>query len=642
MSEQHESVAARLGGGLVEAAAADVGFLREAARRRRLTILAVVLGIPALYLWLRIVAGAPFDFFRLPTLPPDWPIYLIPIAIVLALGAAVAAPLLSGRSPHVLYRPEEIEVSFEDVKGLDPILDEVVKTLNIFLGHRLYRDRLGGTPRRGLLFEGAPGTGKTHLAKAMARQAGVPFLYASSTSFQSMWYGATARRIRSYFKQLRKAALREGGAIGFIEEIDAIAGRRSEMSSAVWQGTISRAGGCNTTPATPASLEVNAFTSEGTGGVVNELLVQMQSFDTPPFGHRVRNRLADMINAFLPPHRNIKRRPAPYHNVLLIAATNRADMLDPALLRPGRFDRRLTFELPARSSRRELVDYFLDRKAHDPGLDEGEARDLIAAQTFGYTPVMLGHLFDEALVLALKGGHDGMSANDVQEARLIQEVGLKNPVEYTARERQVVATHEAGHATVAYLAGTRRLEVLTIIKRSGSLGLLAHGDLEEVYTRTKAEMYALVDIAMGGMVAEELWFGEASTGPSSDLAYATRVACEIVGSAGMGSSLVSLAAVENSALNDTNIVGRVLGDREARPEVDRLLATAKVRVRALLDANRHLVEALRDALLERDELVGEEISAVLTAAGAPVIEGLRHDLRTGDRRRRDWLSPAEN
>ena len=579
-------------------------------------------------MWWRILDARPFNVLALPDLPQDPFLLLLPLLLIVALVAVVAGPIASGRSPHVLFRPEQIDVSFDDVKGIDGIVDEVVKTLNTFLGYALYRDRLGGNPRRGLLFEGAPGTGKTHVAKAMAREAGVPFLYVSATSFQSMFYGATARKIRSYFKALRAAARREGGAIGFIEEIDAIAGARSGLSSApmpeVARST-SLACGHGAPPIVSASHEmtVNAMgVSEGTGGVVNELLVQLQSFDTPPLSDRAYNAVAGAVNGFLPAGRQIQKRLPSYNNILVVAATNRADSLDPALLRPGRFDRRLEFELPAKQARRQLVDHFLARKSHLPELELDTHRDSIAGQTFGFTPVMIEHLFDEALVLALKDGRDAFGWRDVEQARLADQVGMRNPVKYTDRERRTVATHEAGHATTAYLSGTRRLEVLSIIKRKGSLGLLSHGDLEEVWTRSRREMYALVDIAMGGMVAEELWFGEAGTGPGSDLAYATQVACEIVGSSGMAGSLVSLAAVQNTAFNDTNLVGRVLADPLTRPAVDRLLGEAKARVRAVLAVNRHLVDALRDALLARDELLGQEITDVLEAAGPPQLEEL--------------------
>jgi hypothetical protein len=170
---------------------------------------------------------------------------------------------------------------------------------------------------------------------------------------------------------------------------------------------------------------------------------------------------------------------------------------------------------------------------------------------------------------------------------------------------------------------------------------LAHGDLDEVYTRSRSELHALIDIAMGGMVAEELWFGESSTGPSGDLLSATRVAAEIVGAAGLAGSLVSLAAVQTGPFSDTNLVGRVLADPRARPEVDRILAVSKARARALLDANRHVVEALRDALLDRDELIGDEILEVARGAGEPVRTGLQVERRGGERRSEDVLADAE-
>ena len=213
-------------------------------------------------------------------------------------------------------------------------LADVVRSLNLFLAHKTFRAEMGGTPRRGLLFEGPPGTGKTYLARAMAREAGVPFLFVSATSFQSMWYGASAKKIRSYFKALRKAARKEGGASA----------------------------------------------------------------------------------------------PGLQTNILLIAATNRADSLDPALLRPGRFDRRVTFEMPAKAGRRELVDHFLSTKAHTAELDDPELRDTLAGVTQGYSPVMIEHLLDEALVNAVRRGQRQLTWSDVEKARLVEEVGLGQPV----------------------------------------------------------------------------------------------------------------------------------------------------------------------------------------------------------------------
>src|SRR5205807_3806728 len=177
--------------------------------------------------------------------------------------------------------------------------------------------------------------------------------------------------------------------------------------------------------------------------------------------------------------------------------------------------------------------------------------------TFGYTPVAIEHIFDEGLVWALRDGRMAMDWSDVQQAKMTEEIGLKQPVEYTDEERRTIATHEAGHATVAYLVGSgRKLEVLSIIKRRDALGLLAHSDIEERFTKTRTEIVSLIQIAMGGMVGEELFFGEAGTGPAGDLQAATLAAAQMVGSLGMAGSLISYDAMQMQAA--ANVVAKVL------------------------------------------------------------------------------------
>jgi len=638
------SLLALAGSSKLNASRADVGVSRERARRRRLAGLSALLMLPASYLLARIVSGNPFDILNI-TLPSIDLMIVMPFLFFVALiGVLLGTTMGAGRSPHVTYRPEQIDVTLDSVKGIDGIKDDVLRSLNLFLAHKSFAGEMGGSPRRGLLFEGAPGTGKTHLAKAMAHEAGVPFLFVSATSFQSMYYGATARKIRSYFKALRKAARQEGGAIGFIEEIDAIAMARGGLSMSALPTRAGMGaqmlccGGLTGLPASYAqpawsagsgSLVSNpSMTSEGVGGVVNELLIQLQSFDEPTGFQKFRMSLIDKVNLFLPAHRQIARPVPPSTNVLVIAATNRADNLDPALLRPGRFDRRLTFEPPSRTGRRELIDFFLDRKAHHLDLDDEDARDGLAAITQGYTPVMIEHLFDEGLVNAVRRGDNAMTRHDVETARLVEEVGMGQPVAYTAHEQKLIATHEAGHAVMAWLvAPERRLEVLTIVKRRDALGMLAHGDADDVFTRSKSEMLALIQIAMGGQAAEELFFGDISTGPAGDLLYATNVAAQMVGAAGMTDTLISFSAVQASALSDTNIVGRVLADSDGRERVERILQDQKAHTRLLLDENRHLVMALRDALMERHELIGREITDVLVLAHADRLRVTELDLR---------------
>jgi cell division protease FtsH len=322
----------------------------------------------------------------------------------------------------------------------------------------------------------------------------------------------------------------------------------------------------------------------------------------------VKARMKEWVNAYLPADKRMPTAKPTYNNILLIAATNRADNLDPALLRPGRFDRRLFFDLPTKSERRELIDFFLDRKTHHQLLDDDHTRDRLAHDTFGYTPVMIEHLFDEALLVALREGRTAMSSLDIHEAKLTEELGFKQPVNYAESDRVSVATHEAGHATVAYLVGKgRRLEVLSIIKRRQALGLLAHGDEQERFTRTRTEIEANVAIALGGLVAEEVFFGESGTGPASDLQQATTLAAQMVGSFGMAGSLLSFDAIAEGPIGSKNLVGKVLADPEGKARVEEILTEQKDRVTKLLGENRDLVVALRDALIARDELVGEEI-----------------------------------
>jgi len=572
---------------------ADVAMARERARQRRLGGLLFVLAPIAFWILWRVLSGNPPQP-GLPSMGPEWKEMLPGFLLLFALLASVLLPLLgSGRSPHVLYRPSEIETSFDDVRGADVVVEEVVKTLNLFLAHKTFKERMGGTARRAILFEGPPGTGKTYMAKAMAREANVPFLFVSSSAFQSHYYGMTARKIRTYFKELRKFARAEGGAIGFIEEIDAIGGARTGMGG----------GG----------------KGEGITGVVNELLIQLQSFDQPTRGVRMKGWFIDKVNTWLPAARQLNKPTSEAANILVIGATNRKDDLDPALLRPGRFDRAVYFDLPSRSGRREIIDYYLGKKAHEPALDDPECRDTLAAMTFGYSPVMIEHLLDEALVWALRRGAEALSWDDIQQARMTEELGLKQPVEYTEPERRAIATHEAGHATVAYLVGKgRKLEVLSIIKRGDSLGLLAHTELEERFTNTKSEIEARIKIALGGMVAEELFFGESGTGPSGDLMQATLAACTMVGSLGLGGTLLSLEAAQG--MGGANIVSKVMSYDATREAAEKILDDGKAEVTRLLDQNRHVIEALRDALLDRDELIGEEILDVIRQAEAQTID----------------------
>ena len=393
----------------------DVGAHQTRSRSVRMQRLAALLATVLVLLVLRDVLAPGLSLPSL-SIPTSMTPFLTPLLLIVLLSAVMIVPMVTaGRSPHILYRPDELTMTFEDVRGSEGLVEEITKTLNLFLAYRTFNEQMGGTPRKAILFEGPPGTGKTYMAKAMASEAGVPFLFVSSSAFQSMFYGQTNRKIRAYFKELRRQARREGGAIGFIEELDAIGGARGSGGT---QG-------------------------EGVPGVVNELLIQLQSFEQTPWRLRRKAKFVEGLNRWLPDGHRLAKPVHTPANILIIGATNRAADLDPALVRPGRFDRNIYFGLPGRSGRADIFDYYLGKKAHEPELDLPARRETLAAMSAGYSPVMIEHLLDEALVWALRRGAHRLSWNDLQHAKLTEEIGLAQPVEYTEAERCLLYTSDA-------------------------------------------------------------------------------------------------------------------------------------------------------------------------------------------------------
>jgi ATP-dependent Zn protease len=568
-------------GAVSRGARVDATAARERQRQRRLWRMALLVGLPLAWFWYRELSHRPVRPHMPVFLAQNPQIAILLVLLVLMVAIAIVPYLGAGKSPHTVLRPSDSKIRLADVVGAEATRREAVDTLNLFLNHEQFASEMGGSVRRGLLFEGAPGTGKTYLAKALAAEAGVPFLYVSASEFQSMFYGQTSRKLRSFFKALRAAARAEGGAIGFIEEFDAIGGARAGMGA-------------------------NSM-REGSAGIVNELLVQMQSFDLPTGWQKVRGKWIDRVNRFLPEHRALARPTIGVANVLLIAATNRAADLDPALLRPGRFDRTIHFDLPPRSDRVEIAAYYLARKAHVPGLGAGFVADLTA----GYTPVRIERLLDEALVVALRDGRRAMTVDDVVAAQLVTDVGLSHDVGYHPDERRRIAVHEAGHALVAVLVG-RDVRVASILRRSAALGLVAHGDAEERYLRTPTEAIDLMAVALAGRAAEVQEYGEASSGIASDLAAATTIAAQLVGMLGASGSLLSLEAAHVPGAG--NLVAKVLSDDASRARADQLMNSAADRAACTVLEHRQALLAIADALCEYDELTGEQVHAIVAGA----------------------------
>jgi cell division protease FtsH len=503
---------------------------------------------------------------------------------------------LARGNSYVIY-PNEYDVSFDDVRGQDAAVSSTKEVLRLFQGFKDFK-QMGGYPPHGILFEGPPGTGKTLMAKAIAGASGVPFLYATGSGFANMFLGIGNLKVRRLFTKARNLSDKYGGAVIFIDELDAVGSSRGLVSDQ------------SADRATDRVIMGGMGMGGGGMGIVNELLVQMDGLIVPRGIWRHVRRIV------------LRARPkVPFYNIMIIGATNRASTLDAALLRPGRFDRKIHVGLPNYDGRADIASYYLAKVRHEP-IDMKR----LARMTIGYSPAQIKNLVNEALIFALQDGRDALRWDDLWQAKLSEEIGLKQPVTYTAREKEMVAVHEAAHAVVAYALKReeQQIQVITIQKRESALGLVSRQNLEESYLDTQKQILADIQISLAGLVAETIWFGQSTSGPSSDLQAATYNAARYVGVYGMGRSLISSAW---DAEDTRGAIGGALADPKRREEIDAILDESRDRVRGLLERKRNVVAGVRDALLDREELVGDEIEELMAALGErepieiPVIAG---------------------
>jgi cell division protease FtsH len=607
---------------------------------RRLLILAILylLMIPVLYWmyksnrgldWWNILGGDPrvgpeYRSYLIKTdhpLAPDFdlwattkalPFAIISMIVTLALFVSIVLVqfvaifwFLARGQTYVIY-PREYDVSFDDVRGQPEIVESTKEALTLFQGFKKFRDA-GGYPPHGILFEGPPGTGKTLLGKAIAGSAKVPFVYASGTSFNNMFMGVGNLRIMRLFKKARKLSRKYGGAVIFLDELDAVGGSRGAVSNASQPADTGRHWWGR------GPLRFVMAPGMGGGGMyVNELLVQMDGMIMPKGLWRHVKRVL-----------HLGKPKIPQYNVMVIGATNQASTLDPALLRPGRFDRKLHVGLPSGSGREDILQYYLDKVPHEP-VDTAR----LSRATYGFSPAQIKNLVNEALIFALVDGRDRLNFDDLWTAKVTEEIGLKEPSRTSARDRQMTAFHEAGHAVLAYILELDdQIQVASIIKRRDTLGVVYRTPLEERHTELREDMRRDIVVSLGGLAAEEIWFGETTTGPSSDLRHATAQAAIMLGLLGMGENLISYGVLNQTPYTEGPMAA-ILGNSEARKAIGTLLAEAKQQAVELLRANEPAVRALSERLLEKDEVAGEELEEIMvskavaraTPAFRPVLE----------------------
>jgi cell division protease FtsH len=513
-------------------------------------------------------------------------IYLIFIMSFVVLQFVAMFWFLARGNDYVIY-PNEYDTSFDDVRGQPAAVESTKEVLRVFEGFKDFK-QMGGYPPHGILFEGPPGTGKTLMAKAVAGASGVPFLFATGSGFSNMFLGIGNMKVRRLFRRARNMSDKYGGAVIFIDELDAVGSRGGVSDRSVADRATDR-------------IVMGGMGMGGGMGVINELLVQLDGFTVPRGMWRHVRRIV------------FRAKPkVPYYNILIIGATNRAAALDQALVRPGRFDRVVHVGLPDAEGREDILRYYLAKVRHEP-IDYAK----LARMTVGYSPAMLKNIVNEALLFALQDGRDALTWPDLWSAKLTEEIGLKQPVKYLQREKEMVATHEAAHAVASYSLerGEQQIQVISIQKRESSLGLVSRQEVDEMFLRTQRQMSARIQVSLAGLVAEEIWYGQSTSGPGSDLVSATRTAATYVGVYGMGRTLSSAIAAGPGPFGDVDPIGRILSDKQRGEEIDALLNDCKDRVRNLLLKKRHVVEGIRDALLEREEIIGDEIEMLMAELG---------------------------
>ena len=501
-------------------------------------------------------------------------LFQLAFAILFVLIQFVALFWFLGRGRVYWIMPGgETGISFKDYRGNEQVLEVSARIVTLLRGVRDFK-RMGGEVSRGLLLIGPPGTGKTYLAQAIATEAGVPFAYASAPGFQNMFMGVGNLRISMLYAKARRLARKYGSAIIFIDEIDAVGAARTSQ--------VGGGGGM-----------MGGMFGGGGMGMINTLLLEM---DPPNVDTSWRARVLRRLG--------LRRGRAVQPVVLTIGATNISEVLDQALLRPGRFDRKITIDPPDFDGRKDVIQYYMDKVRHDPDIDI----DRIAADTVSYTPVSIKYLINEAAVVAHFEGRDYISYTDFSQARETNEWGLRQPIRsMSEKERRRLAYHETGHAiAMALLQPENQLYKVTIIRYGRALGLAASTPLEERYTQTREEVLSEIKVALASRAAEELFLGTGLTGVTSDLQQATRLAMAYFGYYGMGNSFYSYLAMPSG-------LGGI--DPDTKRRIEALLDEQYREVKQLLAEHADEVHIVSERLLEELELHGEDVKEILESRG---------------------------